>query len=270
MRHRRKPPTRYQKYYTYRARVPRLRPGEKIDFKMGKGFFIRKPPQPPKPVEFKPPRKAYDLHTVQRCLFLTGDISHALDTHNRLLIATADPGYRKYYTHDFLQQAIAQDRLRVWCDCRMPNDPVAPGTPPSVALAWLRDLGLPESYFYGQCENPQEFDLGFAAGARKFVGIASALTGTLDDPNSQLGKVESGEVLMSNETYFNKNRNYNVDWRNADGIGSNCQAVYASSTEGAEYYSLEDQARDGKANPSIDCYYVASFRESDWQFIISH
>lgn len=222
----------------------------------------KQPPLPPVP----PSQPAMDLSDVQRCLFLTGDISRALETKNRLLIATADLGYRQNYTTSFIQQSIAQNRFRVWCDCR----PSPLGTPPRVALDWLSDLGLPPSFFYGQCESQYEFDWGYNAGARKFVGNISALTGTLNDPQSQLGRVESGEVHVTNETYYNKDRNLQPDWRNADGVGSNCMAVYESKDEGAEYYSLALQQAQGKYNPAVDCVYVAGFRDADWTYVISH
>lgn len=212
------------------------------------------------------PAPSINLAPVQRCLFLTSDISRALETHNRLLIATADPGYRQHYTSEFLQNAIAQGRFRVWCDCR----PAGEGTPPHVALEWLSDLGLPPTFFYGQGETPQEFQRGYDAGARKFVVNMSAPLGSADDPESQLGMIASGECIVTNETYYNVNRNYNVDYRGAqDGVGSNCMAVYESVREGATYYSLQNQVRDAKYNPSRDCVYVADFRTEDWQIVIN-
>lgn len=209
------------------------------------------PPRPSKPL----------LPTVQRCLFLTDDVTQALDCRARLLIATADLTYRHNYTSSFVQQAIAEDRFRVWCDCR----PAPDGTPPQVALQWLSELGLPPSYFYGQGESADEFQRGYDAGARKFVVNISALN------DEQIGRVASGECLVTNETYFNKDRNYTVNWRNANaGIGGNCMAVYESSSEGASYYSLEDQARDNKYNPATDCVYVAGFHSADWAYLITH
>jgi hypothetical protein len=220
----------------------------------------------PKPAPPQPEYHVIDLKPVQRCLFLTGDTSRALETRDRLLIATADLGYRQYYSQEFIHNAIAQDRFRVWCDCRAAPD----GTPPDIALIWLRSLGLPSSYFYGQGETANEYQRGYDAGARKFVVNMSTLLGPLDNPDTQLGKVETGECIVTNETYFNVNRDYPVNWRNADGVGSNCMAVYASVREGATYYSLSDQARDGKYNPQADCVYVASFTNEDWQFVIDH
>ena len=216
-------------------------------------------PAPPRHLEHVSV-KPINLASVQRCLFLTGDISRALECKARLLIATADPGYRHFYTHSFLQNAIAQDRLRVWCDCRQSPD----GTPPKVALAWLKELGLPPDYFYGQGETAEEFQRGYDAGARKLIVNMSVLT------DSQLSKVDSGECVVTNETYFNVDRHYGVNWRLADGVGSNTMAVYASVREGATYYSLEEQYRDGKYNPDVDCLYVAGFTDQDWQFAMFH
>jgi hypothetical protein len=203
----------------------------------------------------------HDLSDVQRCLILTGDVSRALDTRNRLLIATADLGYRQYYPDDFIHEAVRRGIFRVWCDCR----PSPGGTPPSVALQWLDDLKLPHSMFYGQCESMSEWDAAYDAGARRMVGNLSAL-----DDNA-LAKVASSEVHVTNEAYFNVNRYYSINWRNANnGVGSNCMATYASVREGATYYSLEDQHKDGKYNPWIDCVYVADFRGNDWDYVIAH
>lgn len=217
------------------------------------------PPLPPKPVG--------DLSDVQRCLFLTNDISRALQTHDRLLIATADMRYREYYTREFLDAAISQNRLRVWCDCH--------STMPNVALQWLSELGLPLAYFYGECESKYAFTAAYEGGARKMVGNLSVLTD--DDslqPNSttnQLGLVRAGKVHVTNETYFNVNPNYPVDWRNANaGVGSNCMAVYESSSEGADYFSLRKQAEQNKYNPQTDCVYVAGLDPADWDFLIAN
>jgi hypothetical protein len=206
-----------------------------------------KPPQPP----------SGDLSDVQRCLFLTGDTSRALMTSNRLLIATADPNYRQYYSQYFLDAAIKQNRLRVWCDCHT--------TFPETALAWMDQLGLPHNYFYGECESAAAFEVAYNMGCRKMIGNLSVL----DD--RQITVVRAGVVHITNETYFNVNPNYRVDWRNANaGVGSNCMAVYASTTEGAEYFSLEAQANQGKYNPGTDCVYVAGFAPDDWNYVIAH
>lgn len=214
------------------------------------------------------PAPSLDLRDVQRCLFLTDDISRALETEGRLLIATADLGYRQRYTEDFLRVAKLQGRLRVWCDCR----PSPYGTPPQVALDWLDELRLPHDYFYGQCESPEEFDAAYNAGARKMVGNMSVLhPNAVNDPrHDQLDRVSSGEVHVTNETYYNVNPNYRVDWRNAAGVGSNTMAVYESDREGAHYYSLVDQTRDGKYNPGTDCVYVAGFLTRDWDYVIDN
>lgn len=207
-----------------------------------------------------PPSDDSYLNVVRRGLYLTSDTSRALETKNRLLIATADRGYRQFYSSDFIRAAIAQDRFRVWCDCR----PAGEGTPPEVALEWLRELGLPPSYFYGQCENPAEFDRAYNAGARKMVGNVDSLR---DD---QHNKLKSKEVLVSNEAYYNVNPGLQPDWHNCNaGIGGNCLAVYESAGEGAVYTSLRTQQQQGRYDPNTSSLYVADFREDDWNLAIS-
>jgi hypothetical protein len=207
-------------------------------------------PKPPQPIPT-------DLGDVQRCLFLTNDISRAMETTNRLLIATADMTYRNYYTNNFIAAAINQNRFRVWCDCHT--------TMPEMAYAWLDQLGLPHDHFYGECESAPAFDVAYRAGSRKMVGNLSSLT------DGQITVIRGGIVHVTNETYFNVNPNYPVDWRNANaGVGSNCMAVYESSTEHANYYSLAQQHSDGKYNPANDCVYVAGFQTQDWAYLIAH
>jgi hypothetical protein len=207
------------------------------------------------------PLPTINLRPVQRCLFLTGDISRALETTGRLLIATADLNYRQFYTTQFLQAAIASDRLRVWCDSRAaPN-----GTPPDVALQWLRELGLPPHYFYGQCEMPNEFDAAYAAGARRMVGNVNA-----PFSERQIAQILNPDdpVVITNETYFNVNPHYDVNWRGWPVVGSNTLACYASVSEGASYYPFDQQHADGKVSPGIDCFYMDGLRSRDWDFII--
>lgn len=209
------------------------------------------------------PAPGIDLRDVQRCLFLVDDISRVFDTHDRLLIATADLTYRHYYTSEFLTGAISSGRFRVWCDCH--------STFPQTALQWLDDLGLPHNFFYGECESAPAFDVGYSGGARRMVGNMSVLhPNAVDDPrHDQLDKVNSGEVLITNETYFNRDPNYGVDWRSSDGVGSNTLACYASSSEPATYYPFDKQHEDGKANPATDCYYMTGLDKRDWDYIVA-
>lgn len=220
---------------------------------------IFRPPRPPQPTPLK---------DVQRCLFLTDDISWALDTTNRLLLATADLNYRKYYPWDWIRAAVAPNRFRVWCDCH--------STFPDTAFDWLDQLGLPHNYCYGECESAAAFTTGYNAGLRKFVGNLSSLTydATMPGPDpvtNQLKYVMNGEVHVTNELYLNKDPDATADWRHANaGVGSNCMAVYASSSEGSTYYPLENQAATGKYVPERDCVYVAGFSTGDWSFLVSH
>jgi hypothetical protein len=211
-----------------------------------------------------PPTQAGDLSDVQRCLFLTDDTSWALDCPNRLLIATADLNYRKFYSFDFVQEAIKRDVFRVWCDCHE--------TFPPTALEWLDELELPHNYFYGECESAKAFKIAYEAGSRHMIGNLSVLTS--DDslqPNpdtNQLGLVKAGKVHITNEYYLCKDPNATYDWRNANaGIGSNATAVYESATEGTQYYGLVQQASAGKIVPERECHYVAGYMTADWHFV---
>lgn len=51
-----------RRYYTYRKQVPKLKPGQRIDFHRGKGYFVV-PKPPPKPIPVPPPSTAGEPHT---------------------------------------------------------------------------------------------------------------------------------------------------------------------------------------------------------------
>jgi hypothetical protein len=229
-----------------------------------------KTPLPPKPIPpppVVPPVKpgTVDVSKGQNVLFLTNDISGALSSNPKYkLAATADWGYRVNYTAEFLRSAMAQGRLRIWCDCRpQPN-----GTPPSVAKTWAQELGLewPEC-FIGQGENADEFDRAVEAGAGVIIGNINPRTPSTPGGlrPDQWAMIDSGQVIWVNETYWNVNRNMApVTWHNLDGVACNCVACYASSSEGAVYYSLAQQKADGKFNTDVDGVYVAGMQPEDW------
>jgi hypothetical protein len=60
-----------------------------------------------------------------------------------------------------------------------------------------------------------------------FVVNLSALT------PDQLELVNGDDAIVTAELYLNKEPNHVVDWKNCSGVGSNCGATYASSSEGA-------------------------------------
>lgn len=62
------------RYYTYRKQVPKLKPGEHLDFRRGKGYFVvpAKPPPPPPP---KPPPPISSSVFVGKGAFSTSDPS---------------------------------------------------------------------------------------------------------------------------------------------------------------------------------------------------
>jgi hypothetical protein len=219
-----------------------------------------KPPPPPSRL----PAGALNLEPAQNVLILTGDISEALQTNPQYkLAATADRAYREYYTNQFLATAKGSGRLRIWCDCRPSG-----GTPPQVAKEWAQELGLPwPECFIGQGESQYEFDVAYAAGAKIIVGNINPAS--QENPGGlrmdQWDKIDSGEVLWINETYWNVQPDMPpITWHNLDGVACNCVATYPSTTEGAKYYSLSRQADEGKFVKGRDSVYVAGFLPQDW------
>jgi hypothetical protein len=218
---------------------------------------VKTAPRPPAPsIPPVRPAPAINLAPAQNVLFLTSDTSEALQTRTEYkLAATADKAYRDSYPEGWLAAARSSGRLRIWCDCRPSG-----GTPPQVAQEWAQQLGLAwPDCFIGQGESMQEFDVAYAAGAKVIVGNL----GTLRDDQKAL--IDTGRVLWVNETYYNVQPNMpGANWQNLDGVGSNCVAVYESSTEGADYYSLTKQTIEGKFVKGRDSVYVAGFQPADW------
>ena len=114
--------------------------------------------------------------------------------------------------------------------------------------------------WYGQGENPQEFDVCTSAGGKAAIVNLSALR------PDQLNLVATAQVLVTNETYYNVNPGLHPDWRNANaGIGGNCIAVYGSASEGAVYTSVQNHVNNGWFNPQTDSIYTEGMTPADWQ-----
>lgn len=242
-------------YYTYKKKVP-IRKGWHIDFRRGKGYYLapnKVVPKPPAPV-------VVDLAPVQNVLVVASEPEVVLE-HTPWwyqVWITADLGYREWYTAEFFASALQQKRkLSVWCDCRASPD----GTPPQVALAFVEQvkaLGFPDCEFAGQCENPDEFNRAYKAGAKKMVGKIDGITA------EQRQLVGTGKVLLTHETYYNVQPDLKPDWMNCNkGIGSNCVACYESVREGAVYTPLTTQIKNGWFIKGRDSLYTEGCMVAD-------
>jgi hypothetical protein len=166
-----------------------------------------------------------DLGLVQNVLILADDPWPALDSPTKYKIwVTADLGYRHIYDDGaFIFQARAQGRaIYSWCDCKAI---LGTGTAPEVAIDMAEEYGLDGAA--GEGEHSAAFQSGIDAGMTIFVVNLSALT------EAQLDLVNGNDAIVTAELYLNKEPNHVVDWKNCPGVGSNCGATYASSSEGA-------------------------------------
>jgi hypothetical protein len=200
-----------------------------------------------------PPEPTSELETVRARMFLANDPLDCLQAPTHMVpVCTADLGYRHYYTEETI------DRLRerfglveAWCDCRNP-------TPYAEAVAMVEELGL-DGPAWGQCETQAEFDHAYASGCSRMVGNLSALE------EGSLAKIREGEVLVSVELYRNVQPWMEPDWKGCnDGVGGNCIACYASSTEGASYYSVDKYKQEGLYVSGYDSAYGVGLKPEDW------
>jgi hypothetical protein len=91
------------------------------------------------------------------------------------------------------------------------------------------------------------------------VGNLSALE------EGSLAKIREGEVLVSVELYRNVQPWMEPDWKGCnDGVGGNCIACYASSTEGASYYSVDKYKQEGLYVSGYDSVYGVGLKPEDW------
>ena len=162
---------------------------------------------------------------------------------------SADPTYKPSRAQAGRVQAAGR-YTSAWCDCRT--------TLPAAAKQMAADYQL--GGWYGQGENPGEFDVCTQAGGKAAIVNLSALR------PDQLALVATAQVLVTNETYYNVNPGLHPDWRNANaGIGGNCIAVYGSASEGAVYTSVQNHVNNGWFNPQTDSIYTEGMTAQDWQ-----
>lgn len=176
----------------------------------------------PGPTPDPPPAPGADNSLAQSWLILADAPMDALNSPAYYkLAATADLGYRHWYTPEFFAAARAQNRVIVpWCDCRPSPD----GTPPEVAIQWMHELGAP--FWMGQGEWPAEMDAAMGASVKPRV-IVGDIAHMRDDQKQQ---VKQRLVLWIDEAY--RNCSHIMDpgwpsWENVnEGIGGNAIAVY--------------------------------------------
>jgi hypothetical protein len=183
-----------------------------------------------------------DLSLVQNVLILADDPWPALNSpHKYKIWITADMGYRHIYADgSFIQAAKNQGRqVWSWCDCKAV---LGTGTDPEVAIQMAKDYNLNGAA--GEGEHSLAFESGYNAGMREFVVNMSALT------QAQIDLInEDGKTVLTAELYWNLQPDKPVDWKNCVGVGSNCGAVYQTSSEQTHPITQDDYA----ANPA--CVY---------------
>lgn len=164
---------------------------------------------------------------------------------------TADPAYPVKDSHINALRASGHG-VFAWGDCH------SPGLMPENIRRFRDQRGL--DGWYGEGESAGAFTLASATDA---VGVIVNLSALSD---AQVVKVAAGQVLVTAELYRNVQPNMQPDWRNANkGVGGNCIAVYASSSEGAVYTPVSKYKADGFYNPATDSAYVEGFLEADWK-----
>lgn len=195
------------RYYTYKRQVP-LKPGDKIGYRKGRGYYRIPAPAPPPP----PPPPQRDVHLAQRVVFCAEEpqlAAHAPPNYVRAV--SADHAYRYPDLAARIQQLRAGGApVAGWCDCRPSG-----GTPAEVGIQFVKDYGL--DYFIGQAESAHEFDNAYANGARVMVGNRSALT------TDQIAHLRT-DVLFIQEDYWNEGwaRDTSPD------IVAHCAGVYGT------------------------------------------
>lgn len=187
------------RYYTYvRQARAAAKPGDKIGYARGHGYFVRKAVKP------KPKPPAPPVHDVAHALYVVfcaqePQTAMAAPAHYAMAVS-ADHAYR-YPTDDRpdldLHQIVADakhagHRVPGWCDCR----PAPDGTPAAVGAAFVQEYGL--DYFIGQCETAEQFDDAMTVGATVVVGDITHLR------QDQVDLVVAGKVLLIQEDYWNE------------------------------------------------------------------
>jgi hypothetical protein len=206
--------------------------------------------------EAPPFEPSLDLSVVQNVLILADDPWPALQSPTKYKIwVTADLGYRHIYADGgFIQAAKDQGRqVWSWCDCKAV---LGTGTDPQVAIDMAREYGLDGAA--GEGEHSLAFESGLNAGMTVFVVNLSALT------FEQLELVDGNRSVVTAELYLNKEPDHVVDWKNCPGVGSNCGATYASSSEGAVATPIDTYASYPNAVYETMSWYAGGSPKPDF------
>ena len=184
----------------------------------------------------KPPR---NLGPAQYVWFAAQEPEQGLRFPTKCAIAiSADMAYR----YDNLREII--DALRFkghrvpgWCDCR-PD-----GTLATTGALFVKSFQL--DYFIGQAETADQFDAGYAWGARVMVGNMSELR------SDQMEKC-STEVLFIQEDYWNEGW---ARYPKSDAIAAYCIGIYATALWDPNISSYKAA---GRFEPGDGGYHVAA------------
>jgi len=197
-------------------------------------------------------RPAGDLNTVQGRIFLAQSPLDCMAAPDWMIpVCTADQGYRDWYTADTMRTLYGRFKVvETWADCRNP-------TSYADAVRMAEGFGLNGAW--GQCETAGEFDNAYGEGCRRMIGNLSALR---DD---QRALIASGEVLITSELYRNVQPWLEPNWMGCnDGVGGDCIACYASTTEDAVYTPVSDYIDRGYYVAGSSSVYGVGLAAQDW------
>lgn len=195
----------------------------------------------------KPTPSEAHLVPYRSIVFLAQDMTDALAAPAHYKIAvTADPAYGQYVRPEIAATLrAAGHEIYVWY------------VPTEVSRERAIEVGkqLGATRVIGQAESAHQYATSKEHGLKAVVGNITALL------PEQIAEVAEAKMIMVNETYYNVQPWLKPDWRNANhGIAGNCLAVYASTTEGAEYTPLQGQPFVKRR----DSVYGPGMRPEDW------
>lgn len=229
------------KFYTYKRQVP-LKPGEKLGYRRGHGYYVIPAPAPHPPLPLRDTSRAL---CVVFCAEDPAIAAYAPAKYARAL--SADHAYR--YPNDArpdldLHTIISQlrqggARVPGWCDCR----PTPDGTPASEGIAFAQEYGL--DYFIGQAESSDQFTDAYDHGARVMVGNRASLT------TDQIAHLHT-DVLFIQEDYWNEGwaRDPSPD------ITAYCAGVYPTKLWPDPGPTVQTYIAAGRWRPGDGCYYA--------------
>ena len=199
-----------------------------------------------------------NLAAVQNVLILAEDPWPALESpHHYDVWITADLGYRHFYSDGtFINSAKNQGRrVKSWCDCKAV---LGTGTSPQVAIDMANQFHLDGAC--GEGEHSLAFEDGYNHGMREFVVNMSALT------DAQIKLVnDDGVTVMTAEMYLNLQPDKPVDWKNCVGVGSNCGALYQTSSEQTTPVTMETYKNYPNMVYETMCWYCGGNPKPDYR-----